>query len=97
MMNSASKRILLVDSSKFGKTALHRFSPLSAFDLLITDWRVPVEVLDDLKAQGLNFRVAASLESGRGSRGKEQLEERTSVPGGSRSAQAGGHEAAGSP
>lgn len=97
MMNSASKRILLVDSSKFGKTALHRFSPLSAFDLLITDWRVPEEVLDDLKAQGLNFQVAAPLETGRGSRGKDQLEDRTSVPGASRSAQASGHETAGSP
>ena len=93
MMSCASRRILLVDSSKFGKTALHRFSPLSAFDLLITDWRVSVEVLDELKAQGLSFRVAAPLESGRASPKKDQNGE-GSAPGGAHFAQASKREEA---
>jgi DeoR/GlpR family transcriptional regulator of sugar metabolism len=37
MLGAATKRILLIDHSKLGKTALHELAPLSDFDLVVVD------------------------------------------------------------
>jgi DeoR/GlpR family transcriptional regulator of sugar metabolism len=37
MLRAATKRILLIDHSKLGKTALHELAPLSDFDLVVVD------------------------------------------------------------
>lgn len=37
MLRAASKRILLIDHSKLGKTALHQLAPLTDFDLIVVD------------------------------------------------------------
>jgi DeoR/GlpR family transcriptional regulator of sugar metabolism len=59
LMRSAARRILLVDSSKLGKTALHRLAPLTDFDLLITDDHAPKSLIADLESQGIDCRLAA--------------------------------------
>lgn len=59
MIESASARYLLVDSSKLDRTALHRLAPLSAFDLLITDSEASPQVLNTLDAAGANVEVAS--------------------------------------
>ena len=40
-MNSAKTKILVADSSKFGKVKIAHFSELNAFDKLITDTDLP--------------------------------------------------------
>lgn len=37
MLRAASKRVLLIDHAKLGKTALHQLAPLSDFDLVVVD------------------------------------------------------------
>jgi DeoR/GlpR family transcriptional regulator of sugar metabolism len=59
MLRAATKRYLLVDSSKLGISALHRAIPLDAFDIVITDDGVAPEVLADWKPNGITFEVAA--------------------------------------
>jgi len=41
MMRAASRRYLLMDSSKFGRTALHKVADLDQFDMIIVDESLP--------------------------------------------------------
>lgn len=59
MMQSAQRKILLVDSEKYGKVALHAFAPLSAFDLVITDNGLDASTANQLKAEGVTLRQVA--------------------------------------
>lgn len=59
MMRAARRSILLVDSGKFGKVALHAFAPLCKFDLVITDRGLDPATADALKADGVNLRLVA--------------------------------------
>jgi DeoR/GlpR family transcriptional regulator of sugar metabolism len=59
MMASASRRVLLVDHSKLGTVALHRFAQLSEFDLLITDSEASDAQKEDLVNHSVNFKLAA--------------------------------------
>lgn len=43
MCNNAEKIIVVADSSKFGRSALHSILPLSAIDILVTDSGIPEE------------------------------------------------------
>ncbi len=45
LMSVVDRRVLLVDSSKFGITALNKLAPLTAFDLVITDDRILPETV----------------------------------------------------
>jgi DeoR/GlpR family transcriptional regulator of sugar metabolism len=53
----ASRTVLLVDSSKFGKVALHLFADLADFDLVISDDGLPTEIAGSLRAAGVNLRI----------------------------------------
>ncbi len=57
MLTAASRRVLLVDSSKFGKVALHLFADLTAFDLVLCDEGLPSETVHDLRAAGVNLKT----------------------------------------
>lgn len=46
MLAAASVKVLLMDGSKVGRTALHRFAPVADFDHVIISGGVDVEVLD---------------------------------------------------
>ena len=50
MLEAAEHRILVVDHSKFSRTALHRVDSLDVFDVVITDSLVSSEVLEELKS-----------------------------------------------
>ena len=56
MMQSAHRKILLVDSEKYGKVALHAFAPLAAFDLVTTDNGLDAATANQLKADGVTLR-----------------------------------------
>jgi DeoR/GlpR family transcriptional regulator of sugar metabolism len=58
MMQSANYRVLLVDHSKLGRIALHRFADLNEFDLMITDADADESQVADLVSHDVNFRVA---------------------------------------
>lgn len=57
MMRVSTRRYLLVDSSKFGKVALHKLAPLGAFDLVICDSDAPTEMLEELGHAGVPYEV----------------------------------------
>lgn len=49
MMQSSVHRYLLADTSKFGRTALHKFAELSDFDLILTDAPLPETSADEMR------------------------------------------------
>ena len=60
MMRAASKKILIVDSGKFGKVALNAFAPLKAFQLVITDDGLNAETTARLRMDGVKLRVVTN-------------------------------------
>lgn len=58
MMNSARRKVLLVDSSKFERQALYEFSPLAAFDLVVVDSHIDRQHLADLREAGIQLAIA---------------------------------------
>ncbi|MET8572352.1 DeoR/GlpR family DNA-binding transcription regulator [Streptomyces sp. NPDC004783] len=58
MLANASRRYVLADSSKFGRTAAHRVCELSGFDTLITDKPCPSELQTALDQAGGSVIVA---------------------------------------
>ncbi|UIJ35214.1 MULTISPECIES: DeoR/GlpR family DNA-binding transcription regulator [unclassified Allobranchiibius] len=75
MFDSASRRILLVDHTKFEKRALHALAPLSAFDTVIVDAGTPDQHVTRMRDQGIHVVVApmrgvAGVPRGRSARGE---------------------------
>ncbi|WP_327084915.1 DeoR/GlpR family DNA-binding transcription regulator [Nonomuraea sp. NBC_01738] len=58
MMESADRRVLLVDHSKFAKRGVHQLGPLTAFELVVVDAETPEADLAPLRAQGVRLLVA---------------------------------------
>lgn len=54
---SATRAVLLVDYSKFGKTATYAHGDVSAYDLVVTDNRTPEDELAAIRALGTAVRV----------------------------------------
>ncbi len=59
MLRAAHKRILLVDSSKFGRERLWRHAELADLDLVITDAGIAAQDLEALDHIGVAIEVAA--------------------------------------
>ena len=57
MMESADRRILIIDSSKFGKSALHRLADLSEFDSVYVDRSLASDHVVLLKEAGVKLRL----------------------------------------
>ena len=55
MARIAREKILVADSSKFGKRSLSRIVPLSEIDVIITDRALPVEMQNELRARDLKL------------------------------------------
>lgn len=60
MMAAATRRVLLVDSTKLGRVALHRLAPLSDFDVVITDAGADPDVLRELREDRIELIVASA-------------------------------------
>ena len=58
MIRAARKVVALVDSSKIGTEALHRFARLSDVDVLITDAGIPDAVRAEFTDQAVEVVVA---------------------------------------
>jgi DeoR family transcriptional regulator, aga operon transcriptional repressor len=53
MVQIATEKILVADSSKFGKRSLSRIVPLSAIDKIITDNSLATDIQAELRARGV--------------------------------------------
>jgi DeoR/GlpR family transcriptional regulator of sugar metabolism len=51
MLASAETKVLLMDSSKMPRSALHRLAPVSDYDRLIVDAGVPAQLLEELRSR----------------------------------------------
>ena len=58
MMQAATRKCLLVNHSRFNRTALHVLSDLKSFDWIITDSEPDNNVSEELKSAGLTLTVA---------------------------------------
>lgn len=57
MMASSEQKVLLVDHTKFGRTALHKFSELSEFDHILIDHAVEERTWKVLQSKHLPIQV----------------------------------------
>ncbi len=57
MMRAAQRRILLIDSWKFGGVGFCEVAPLSDFDLVITDDRLPATDREILEKSGVKLKI----------------------------------------
>jgi DeoR/GlpR family transcriptional regulator of sugar metabolism len=57
MMGAADLRVLLVDSGKFGSTALHRLADLAEFDVVLADGGLAPETVARLREEKIDLRI----------------------------------------
>ena len=60
MFDSAAKRVLLTDHTKFDRRALHSFAHLSEFDVVIVDEKIAPAHLERMQSKNINVVVAKS-------------------------------------
>ncbi|WP_235834043.1 DeoR/GlpR family DNA-binding transcription regulator [Actinomadura logoneensis] len=58
LMESADRRVLLADHTKFDKNGLFQLAPLTDFDLVIVDAGTPEAEVGALRARGVRLHVA---------------------------------------
>ncbi|MFJ3950699.1 DeoR/GlpR family DNA-binding transcription regulator [Streptomyces libani] len=58
MLECAQRSLLLVDHSKFGKTATHAYGDIGHYDRVVTDRGTPAEELTALRRKGVTVDVA---------------------------------------
>ncbi|SDT48983.1 DeoR/GlpR family DNA-binding transcription regulator [Jiangella sp. DSM 45060] len=58
MMRSATRKVLLMDHTKLGGTALHQLAPLTDFDDVVVDGGTPADVVRALRDRRVNVHVA---------------------------------------
>lgn len=54
MMKYSKEHYILLDYSKFGDDSLGLIAPISELDGVVTDWRTPRELVQELRDQGVN-------------------------------------------
>jgi DeoR family galactitol utilization operon repressor len=57
MCRQAAKRVLVVDSSKYGRQGFVKIFGLSEIDILITDKGLPRDAIDDIGAMGIDVMI----------------------------------------
>ncbi|WP_328785949.1 DeoR/GlpR family DNA-binding transcription regulator [Streptomyces canus] len=57
-MRSAELSVLMVDSTKFSRRAVHRIAPLADFDVVVTDDRLDPEEVSALRSSGVEVVLA---------------------------------------
>jgi DeoR/GlpR family transcriptional regulator of sugar metabolism len=63
MIANATRVVALVDSSKFGRTALSYFGPVTELDIVVTDAEADPRMLRGLRERGIDVRVAPPPET----------------------------------
>jgi len=70
MLTAATRKVLLVDSSKLDRLALHRLAPLSEFDVVITDDRADPEAVRQMREERVEV-IVATIQSPSAANGPE--------------------------
>jgi len=60
MKAHAETTILTADSSKYGKTGFSNVLPLSAMDMILSDWNLDSQAEVELKKAGINIKLVRS-------------------------------------
>jgi len=60
MVANATRVVVLIDSSKLGRTALSLFAPLSSLDILVTDDGADPGIVEQVRATGIEVCIAAT-------------------------------------
>src|SRR5690625_3032541 len=60
LLRIASKSVLVVDSTKYGKFGTFRVASLEEFDLIITDDRLPASAVQELSERDVRFELVGS-------------------------------------
>ena len=55
MMQNATRKILLCDSSKFGKTCFYNMGTVKDIDVIITEGEIPEDILEIMNMLGKNY------------------------------------------
>lgn len=63
MLDTAVKRCLLVNHTRFDRVALHRLADLDQFDWIITDQAPDETILENLALSGIQLTIARSMEA----------------------------------
>ncbi|MGP4015579.1 DeoR/GlpR family DNA-binding transcription regulator [Saccharopolyspora sp. 5N708] len=58
LMETAGKRVLLLDHAKFDRRAVHELAPLTEFDVVVVDAGTPKPLRDELRNSGVALEVA---------------------------------------
>ncbi len=66
MFESAARRILLADHTKFERRALHAMLALDEFDVVIVDDACPTRLVEQMGDRGINIQVAAAASRAEG-------------------------------
>lgn len=61
MFDSAARRVLLADHTKFDRRALHAMCGLDEFDVVIVDAATPPRLLDRMRSRGIRVQIAPPL------------------------------------
>ncbi|MFD0773330.1 DeoR/GlpR family DNA-binding transcription regulator [Streptomonospora algeriensis] len=59
LLRMASKSVLTVDSTKYGKFGTFRVARLEEFDLIVTDDRLPQSAADEIRAQDVRLELVS--------------------------------------
>ncbi|WP_046469334.1 DeoR/GlpR family DNA-binding transcription regulator [Allosalinactinospora lopnorensis] len=60
LLNIASKSVLTVDSTKYGKFGTFRVARLEEFDLIVSDDRLPRSAVDEMRSRDMRLHLVAS-------------------------------------
>lgn len=63
MFDSAARRVLLADHTKFTRRALHALGRLDEFDVVILDDATPPRLIEQLRGSGINVQIAPVTEA----------------------------------
>ena len=60
LMQTAGKRVLLLDHSKFERRAVHELAPLTDFDVVVVDAGTPPQLCQSLRSGGIRLEIAGT-------------------------------------
>jgi DeoR family fructose operon transcriptional repressor len=72
MINAASRVILCLDHTKFGRQSVSQLCDLDAIDVVVTDKEAPLELVEGLRGRGLEVVLGSSACEAPGERVSEQ-------------------------